>query len=85
LREALKDPRDFPNCCQPLAEVALMLERLGYDVITDPGSSEFVVAREGCKSIVACARPSDVEPVKTHDLAVCTQPSSMPMPRPVFI
>lgn len=50
-------------------EVALMLERLGHEVITDPGSAEFVVTREGRKSIVACARPSDVEPVKTRDLA----------------
>src|SRR5271166_978153 len=46
-----------------------MLERLGYEVITDPGSPEFVVTREGCKSIVACALPSDVEPVRTRDLA----------------
>lgn len=58
------------------AEVALMLERLGYTVITNPGVHDFAVARESRKYIVACASPADARPTKTvalvrlHDAVV---------------
>jgi restriction endonuclease Mrr len=49
--------------------VALMLERLGYAVITDPGASDLVITRDGRKYIVACAQPSDIGPTQTRGLA----------------
>jgi restriction endonuclease Mrr len=50
-------------------EIALMLERLGYEVITDPRVPDLIITREGRKYIVACARPSDIGPTQTRDLA----------------
>lgn len=51
------------------AEVALMLERLGYTVITGPGAHDFAVSRDGRKYIVTCAPPADKRPTKTVALA----------------
>jgi hypothetical protein len=51
------------------AEIALMLERLGYLVIAEASAHDLVVTKDGRKHIVACATPADPEPTRTRDLA----------------
>ena len=42
------------------ATVALMLERLGHQIVTD--APELVTTKAGRKFITACARPTDLGP-----------------------
>jgi restriction endonuclease len=56
--EALRSmtPAAFRN------EIAMMLERLGHTLITDPAASELVSTKEGRKFITACANSADPAP-----------------------
>lgn len=50
-------------------EIALMLERLGHTVITDPATADLVTTKTGRKYITACAPPANPAPTQTRDLA----------------
>jgi Restriction endonuclease len=57
--------------------IALMLERLGYQIVNDPTEGPHLIATKGSKKhIVFCARPADYEPTGTaavgrlHDAVV---------------
>jgi hypothetical protein len=50
-------------------EIALMVERLGHTVVTEPGAPNLVTVKDGRKFIIACATPADSEPAGTGDLA----------------
>lgn len=49
------------------ATVALMLEKLGHQIVTD--APELVTTKAGRKFITACARPTDLGPTGTRDVA----------------
>jgi hypothetical protein len=49
-------------------QIALMMERLGHTIITDPAAPDLVTVKEGRKFITACARPADPAPTGTRDL-----------------
>jgi Restriction endonuclease len=52
------------------SEIALMLDRLGYAVLTDVSAYELMMmTKDGRKYIVACAPPADPGPIRTRDLA----------------
>jgi len=51
------------------AEIALMLQRLGYEVLTDASAEKLLVTKDGRKHIVACAMPANPGPTETRDLA----------------
>jgi hypothetical protein len=51
------------------ATVALMLERFGHTIISNPEAPELVTSKAGQKFITACARPADLTPTGTRDLA----------------
>lgn len=46
------------------AEIALMLERLGHTVITDPAAADLVTTKAGRKYVTACANPADPAPTE---------------------
>lgn len=46
------------------AEIALMLERLGHTLITDPTAPDLVTTKTGRKYVTACANPADPAPIK---------------------
>jgi hypothetical protein len=50
-------------------QIALMMERLGHTIITEPSAADLVTVKEGRKFITACARPADPTPTATRDLA----------------
>jgi len=50
------------------AAVALMLERLGYAVLTDPTANDLTVTKDGRKYLIACAPPADTAPTRTAAL-----------------
>jgi hypothetical protein len=56
--EALRSmtPAAFRN------EIAMMLERLGHTLITDPAAPELVSTKDGRKFITTCANPGDPTP-----------------------
>jgi hypothetical protein len=49
-------------------EIALMMERLGHTIITDPTAADLVTLKEGRKFITECARPADLTPARMRDL-----------------
>jgi hypothetical protein len=51
------------------AVIALMLERFGHAIITDPNAPDLVTTKAGHKFITACAAPLDLAPTGTRDLA----------------
>jgi HJR/Mrr/RecB family endonuclease len=51
------------------AVVALMLERFGHAIITDPTAPDLVTSRDGRKFVTACARPADPAPTATREIA----------------
>jgi len=51
------------------AVIALMMERLGHTIITDPSAPDLVTTKAERKFIIACARPTDLAPTGTLDLA----------------
>jgi hypothetical protein len=54
----------------PLREqIALMMERLGHTIVTDPTAPDLVTIKDGGKRIVACATPSDPAPTGTRAIA----------------
>jgi hypothetical protein len=50
------------------AEVATMLERLGYQLVTSENAGNLVATKDGLKCIVACATPADFAPTSVRDL-----------------
>ena len=50
-------------------EIALMVERLGHTIVTDPASPNLVTIKDGRKTVIACARPADPTPTGSRDLA----------------
>jgi hypothetical protein len=46
------------------SEVALMLERLGHVLVTDPAAAELVTTKAGRKYLTCCASPADPEPTR---------------------
>ncbi|WP_158920900.1 restriction endonuclease [Acidisphaera sp. S103] len=63
--EALRSltPRPFR------VEVAHMMERLGYEVITGEDAAYLVTLKTGAKHLVACGSPATFEPTPLRDLA----------------
>jgi hypothetical protein len=51
------------------AVIALMLERFGHAIISNPEASELVSTKNGQKFITACAKPSELTPTGIRDLA----------------
>lgn len=50
------------------AEVAKMLERLGYEIVTDEGAAYMTTMKDGSKYIVACASPAVLDATPLRDL-----------------
>jgi hypothetical protein len=51
------------------SEIALMLERLGHTIITDPTAPDLVTTKAGRKYITACAHPANRAPTQTREIA----------------
>ena len=51
------------------SQVAMMMERLGHSLVTDPSAADLVTIKDGEKFIVACARPGDLAATPRRDLA----------------
>jgi hypothetical protein len=51
------------------AVIGLMLERFGHTIISNPEAAELVSSKLEKKFITACARPTDLAPTGTRDLA----------------
>jgi len=51
------------------AVVAVMWERFGHHIVTDPAAADLVTTKNGRKFITECARPADLAPTGTRDLA----------------
>ena len=51
------------------SEIALMLERLGHTIITDPTAPDLVTTKAGCKYITACAHLANRAPTQTREIA----------------
>jgi hypothetical protein len=49
--------------------IAAMLERFGHAIETDPNAHFLVTTKAGRKFVTACARPADLTPTGTRDLA----------------
>jgi Restriction endonuclease len=49
-------------------QIAMMMERLGHSIVTDPGAPDLVTVKEGRKFITACAKPTDPTPTGARDL-----------------
>jgi Restriction endonuclease len=49
-------------------QIALMMERLGHAIITEPGTADLVTTKDGRKFITACATPADLMPTAPRDL-----------------
>lgn len=50
------------------AEVAVMLERLGYEIVTDASAADFIATKDGRKHVIACANPTEAAPTGTPAL-----------------
>lgn len=51
------------------SQVAMMMERLGHSLVTDPSAADLVTIKDGEKFIVACARPGEIAATPRRDLA----------------
>src|SRR5271168_5191418 len=51
------------------AVIALMLERFGHTIISNPEAPELVTSKLEKKFVTACARPADLTPIGIRDLA----------------
>src|SRR5271154_3449884 len=51
------------------AVIALMLERFGHTIISNPEAPELVPSKLEKKFITACARPATLTPIGIRDLA----------------
>jgi hypothetical protein len=50
------------------AQIALMMERLGHTIVTDPAAPDLVTTKAGRKFVTACAVPTDLAPTAARDL-----------------
>ena len=51
------------------SEIALMMERLGHTIITDPSAPDLVTTKAGRKYITACAVLANRAPTQTREIA----------------
>jgi len=49
-------------------QIAMMMERLGHTIVTEPGAPDLVTTKDGQKFVTACATPTNPIPASARDL-----------------